>query len=68
MEIIGSIVDPIAGSVQGGWRAFLELIEDTSFREFFGQIGRFVDSIEGSIGINPDDEISDSVQGSLGSS
>ncbi|HIW91693.1 MAG TPA: hypothetical protein H9870_08545 [Candidatus Corynebacterium avicola] len=68
MEIIGSIIDPIAGFVQGGWRAFLDLIEDTPVREFFGQIGRFVDDIEGSIGINPDDEVSDSVQGSLGSS
>ena len=68
MEIIGSIIDPIAGSVQGGWRAFLDLIEDTAFRDFFGQIGRFVDNIEGSIGINPDDGISDSVQGGLGSS
>lgn len=68
MEIIGSIIDPIAGSVQGGWRAFLDLIEDTSVREIFGQFGRLVDNIEGSLGITPDEEVSNSVEGSLGSS
>ena len=68
MDIIGSLINPISGSVQGGWRAFLDLIEDTPVREIFGQFGRLVDNIEGSLGITPDEEVSNSVEGSLGSS
>ena len=68
MDIIGSLINPISGSVQGGWRAFLDLIEDTPVREIFGQFGRLVDNLEGSLGITPDEEVSNSVEGSLGSS
>ena len=68
MDIIGSLINPISGSVQGGWRAFLDLIEDTPVGEIFGQFGRLVDNIEGSLGITPDEGVSNSVEGSLGSS
>ncbi|MGO1949997.1 MAG: hypothetical protein ACTH1D_10195 [Mycobacteriaceae bacterium] len=64
----GSIIDGVSGSIQGGWRVFLDLIEDTPFREFFGQIGRIIDDWEGSVGINPDDGISDAIQGSVSGS
>lgn len=68
MEIISSIIDPVAGVVQGIWRSFLDLIEDTEIRGSVGEFGRFVDDIESSLGINADEDVSGSVQGSLGSS
>lgn len=68
MDLISSLVDPVAGVIQGVWRSFLDLIEDTAIRDSAGELGRVVDNIEGSLGIDADEDISNGIQGRLGSS
>lgn len=65
MDTINEIIGSASGVIQGAWRAFLELFEGTDLREPLGQFGRFVDNIEGSLGIDTDGDISNDVQSSL---